>query len=127
MIFGDLAFSLETNSVRRGDGRDLAVSPETVELLAALAKPERHELSCVGLWKALAGVAPFEGVTLAALIDRANAELIDVDAALIVQAFTVRLADVTPRAFLRGAARAPDCGESALSPSLGRPRGGRSS
>ncbi len=102
MIFGDFAFCLDTNSVRRGESRPVVVSAETVEMLAALAKPEKHELSCVSLWKAIAGcTAPFDGIALAGLIDRANAELIDVDASLIIQAFTVRLADVTPRPFLR--------------------------
>ena len=101
MIFGDLCFCLDTNSVRRGESRPVIVSAETVEILAALAKPEKHELSCVSLWKALAGnAAAFDGLTLASLIDRANGELVDVDAALIIQAFTVRLADVTPRPFL---------------------------
>ncbi len=101
--FGDLTLDFAANALRRG-GAPVFLSDDAARLMAALMAAENHELSAETLWRKAWGRAqPFDGPWLDDVIQGANGEIAETDVEIVVKAFTVRLADVTPKPFLRRA------------------------
>lgn len=100
--FGDLFLDWTGQRVRRGDGGWKPVEDSTADILLELMRADGLSLSGETLWRALPDrIKPFSGLELATMISSANSVLIECDAELIIEAFTVRLVDITPRPFLR--------------------------
>jgi hypothetical protein len=100
--FGDLFLDWTGQRVRRGDGGWKPVEDSTADILLELMRADGLSLSGETLWRALPDrIKPFSGRELATMISSANSVLIECDAELIIEAFTVRLVDITPRPFLR--------------------------
>lgn len=100
-VFGDLMLDWRALKVRRS-GAPAAIHQDTADLLEALIIADGLKLSAGNLWKSFRGKAPFDGEELEAAILQANGELMAVDAEMLIESFSVRLVDVTPRGFLKG-------------------------
>ena len=100
--FGDLTLDWTGQQIRRGVGGWKPVADSTADILLALMRADGLSLSGESLWRSLPDrITPFVGHELARMISAANSVLIECDAELIIEAFTVRLVDITPRPFLR--------------------------